>query len=105
MTTTPSTPWSAAEDTLLRQLYPNSTNKVVGKMLGRTADSVKQRAKRLRLRKHDATRSSQKHAAEVRLCHRCVNYPCFEGIDSLETDFAKAGCHGYEQREPKPLNP
>ena len=91
--TTPSTPWSAAEDTLLRQLYPNSTNKVVGKMLGRTADSVKQRAKRLRLRKHDATRSSQKHAAEVRLCHSCVNCPCFRGIDNLETDFAsRAPC-------------
>ena len=74
-------------------------------MLGRTAESVKNHARRLGLRKHDATRSSKKHAAEVRLCHGCVNYPCFDGIDNLETDFAKAGCHGYKQRQPKPLNP
>ena len=30
-----------------------------------------------------------------RLCQQCVNWPCFAGIENLETDFAKEGCHGW----------
>ena len=33
-----------------------------------------------------------------RLCQQCVNWPCFAGIENLETDFAKEGCHGWFPR-------
>lgn len=33
-----------------------------------------------------------------RLCLQCVNYPCFEGIDNLESDFAREGCHGWKRK-------
>ena len=33
-----------------------------------------------------------------RLCEKCRNYPCFDGIEKLETDFAKEGCHAFRQR-------
>ena len=33
-----------------------------------------------------------------RSCNKCVNYPCFKGIENLESDFAAEGCHGYHQR-------
>ena len=33
-----------------------------------------------------------------RLCHQCVNWPCFAGIENLETDFAREGCHGWFPR-------
>lgn len=31
-------------------------------------------------------------------CMGCVNYPCFEGFENTETDFALAGCHHYKIR-------
>ena len=34
-----------------------------------------------------------------RSCKFCEKYPCFDGIDNLETDFAKEGCRGYVQRK------
>jgi hypothetical protein len=33
-----------------------------------------------------------------RLCQQCINWPCFAGIENLETDFAKEGCHAFRQR-------
>lgn len=33
-----------------------------------------------------------------RLCQQCINWPCFAGIENLETDFAKEGCHGWFPR-------
>lgn len=34
-----------------------------------------------------------------RLCLQCVNYPCFDGIENLESDFAREGCHGFKKKE------
>ena len=34
-----------------------------------------------------------------RTCLQCVNYPCFDGIENLESDFAKEGCHAFRKRE------
>ena len=35
-----------------------------------------------------------------KLCEiSCKNYPCFEGIDNLSTDFAKEGCAGYKPND------
>ena len=28
-------------------------------------------------------------------CESCINYPCFEGFENTETDFAREGCHFY----------
>lgn len=36
---------------------------------------------------------------EPRLCHQCKNWPCFDGIEMLESDFAREGCHGFRKRE------
>lgn len=36
-----------------------------------------------------------------RSCTMCANYPCFEGIENLESDFAKEGCKGFQKRETK----
>jgi hypothetical protein len=33
-----------------------------------------------------------------RSCRHCVNYPCFEGIETLVTDFAREGCRGYKMK-------
>ena len=34
-----------------------------------------------------------------RLCEKCVNWPCFRGIENLESDFAREGCNGWKNRE------
>jgi hypothetical protein len=36
-----------------------------------------------------------------RLCEKCKNYPCFAGIENLESDFANEGCHAFRKREEK----
>lgn len=36
---------------------------------------------------------------EPRLCLQCKNWPCFDGIEMLESDFAREGCHGFRKRE------
>lgn len=33
-----------------------------------------------------------------RLCEKCRNWPCFDGIENLESDFASEGCHAFRQR-------
>lgn len=33
-----------------------------------------------------------------RLCEKCPNWPCFDGIENLETDFARLGCHGFPKQ-------
>lgn len=33
-----------------------------------------------------------------RSCRKCKNWPCFEGIENFETDFASEGCHGWFPR-------
>lgn len=38
------------------------------------------------------TKHSSKQVYPKRTCLECGNYPCFEGIDNCNTDFAKAGC-------------
>lgn len=32
-----------------------------------------------------------------RTCTQCVNYPCFDGMETLDSDFAKYGCFQYER--------
>lgn len=29
-------------------------------------------------------------------CEGCANYPCFEGFENTESDFAREGCHQYK---------
>ena len=36
-----------------------------------------------------------------RSCTMCVNYPCFEGIENLDSDFAQEGCKSFHKRETK----
>lgn len=33
-----------------------------------------------------------------RLCEKCVNWPCFDGIENLESDFAREGCQAFRNR-------
>ncbi len=40
----------------------------------------------------------KKSVKRERLCLKCVNWPCFDGIENLESDFAKEGCHGWFPR-------
>jgi hypothetical protein len=40
-----------------------------------------------------------KPAKAERLCHQCKNWPCFDGIENLESDFAKEGCNSFIPRE------
>jgi hypothetical protein len=42
---------------------------------------------------------NNKPVIKQRLCEQCCNYPCFEGIENLESDFAKEGCHAFRKRE------
>ena len=34
-----------------------------------------------------------------RHCAKCEFYPCFDGIENLESDFASCGCHGWKEKE------
>ena len=49
-------------------------------------------------REQRAVRARPVRAARSRLCLQCVRYPCFSGIENLETDFAREGCHSFHQR-------
>lgn len=42
-----------------------------------------------------------KPVIKERLCEQCCNYPCFDGIENLESDFANEGCHAFRKREKK----
>jgi len=101
--------YTKKEDALIRRLYPTTCTADVAEMLHRSTDSVRARAKTIGVRKQgrrpNRMKPTRRLPARDRGCLRCVNYPCFDGIDNLETDFAKAGCHSYRQREPQPLNP
>lgn len=33
-----------------------------------------------------------------RHCDKCEFYPCFDGIENLESDFASWGCHGWKEK-------
>lgn len=37
----------------------------------------------------------RKKYPKQQMCKNCKNYPCFDGIDNLETDFAQEGCRGF----------
>lgn len=39
-----------------------------------------------------------KPVKQERLCETCRNWPCFDGIENLETDFAREGCHAFRKR-------
>lgn len=104
--------WTAKEIQMLIDYYPAMRTTKLAEMLHRAPHSVKARANKMGVRKASGvvTRPShyarkedkpQQEAPLPRLCHRCVNYPCFRGIDNLETDFARVGCRGYT---PKRLN-
>ena len=58
--------------------------------------TAKNRADQLR-------RAELKRAASVakveKGCQLCANYPCFDGIENLESDFANEGCHAFRKRE------
>ena len=43
--------------------------------------------------------SMKKPVKAERLCLKCPNWPCFAGIENLETDFAREGCHGFPRGE------
>lgn len=34
-----------------------------------------------------------------KLCTKCWLYPCFEGIDNMDSDFAKEGCKSFKRKE------
>ena len=58
-------------------------------------------------RKLDADPNYQQRTAAKpaeRLCEKCKNYPCFAGIENLESDFANEGCHAFRKREEKDGN-
>lgn len=109
--------WTAKEIQMLIDHYPTMRTTKLAEMLHRAPHSVKARANKMGIRKSVVvTRPSRytrkeaqpkqvtpaKHVTPLpRLCHSCVNYPCFSGIDNLETDFARVGCRGYT---PKRLN-
>lgn len=51
--------------------------------------------------KNHADHIKRKPIKVERSCMLCVNYPCFDGIENLESDFAKEGCHAFRKREEK----
>lgn len=101
--------WTYKELQMVREFYPTMRTTKLAEMLHRAPHCVKTRANKMGIRKANGVtfrRSSkedkqQQETPLPRLCHRCVNYPCFRGIDTLETDFARVGCRGYA---PKRLN-
>ena len=102
--------WTAKEIQMLIDYYPTMRTTKLAAMLHRAPHCVKTRANKMGIRKangvtfrkeNTSTAKQQQEAPLPRLCHRCVNYPCFSGIDNLETDFARVGCRGYA---PKRLN-
>ena len=106
--------WTAKEIQMLIDYYPTMRTTKLAAMLHRAPHCVKTRANKMGIRKANgvtfrkestSTAKQQQEAPLPRPCHRCVNYPCFRGIDNLETDFARVGCRGYKEREPQPLNP
>lgn len=34
-------------------------------------------------------------------CKKCLNHPCFEGMDNLSCNFAKYGCQQYDEESVK----
>ena len=108
--------WTYKELQMVREFYPTMRTTKLAEMLHRAPHSVKAQANKMGVHKASGvvTRPShyackgdkpQQETPLPRLCHRCVNYPCFRGIDNLETDFARVGCRGYKEREPQSLNP
>lgn len=106
--------WTAKEIQMLIDYYPTMRTTKLAAMLHRAPHCVKTRANKMGIRKANgvtfrkestSTAKPQQETSSSRLCHRCVNYPCFRGIDNLETDFARVGCRGYKEREPQQLNP
>lgn len=102
--------WTAKEIQMLIDYYPTMRTTKLAAMLHRAPHCVKTRANKMGIRKANgvtfrkestSTAKQQQETPLPRLCHRCVNYPCFRGIDNLETDFARVGCRGYT---PKRLN-
>ena len=103
--------WTAKEIQMLIDYYPTMRTTKLAAMLHRAPHCVKTRANKMGIRKANGVtfrkeststaKSQQEETPLPRLCHRCVNYPCFRGIDTLETDFARVGCRGYT---PKRLN-
>jgi hypothetical protein len=44
--------------------------------------------------------SDKKKTVQVeKLCKQCVNWPCFDGIENLESDFAREGCHAFRTKK------
>lgn len=96
--------WTAKEIQMLIDYYPTMRTTKLAAMLHRAPHCVKTRANKMGIRKANgvtfrkestSTAKPQQETPLPRLCHRCVNYPCFRGIDNLETDFARVGCRGY----------
>lgn len=42
---------------------------------------------------------AMKKEPEDKLCWKCWLYPCFDGIDNMESDFAKEGCVSFRMKE------
>jgi len=62
----------------------------IERQLGRSIEDV-QRPSTFPLGKKKPVKAGRK-------CQQCANWPCFEGIENLESDFAKEGCHGWLPR-------
>lgn len=51
------------------------------------------------LKRMELKSNAAKPAKAERLCLKCENWPCFDGIENLESDFAKEGCNSFSPRE------
>lgn len=44
-------------------------------------------------------RKAEKKEPEDKLCWKCWRWPCFEGIENMDSDFAKEGCQSFHMKE------
>jgi len=47
----------------------------------------------------EAEKLKPKPKPAEKLCTKCWLYPCFEGIDNMDSDFAKEGCISFKNKE------
>ena len=69
-------------------------------------DNIEQEDKKVRKEKKlpDRPLGKMKPLIEGRSCKWCRNHPCFEGMDSLTSDFGAEGCSGYKPKEDINMN-
>lgn len=63
-----------------------------------TNEEFRERHKRRAAERERVKRAKQKHESIEQACRNCVNYPCFEGMENIESNLAET-CKSWHLRD------